>query len=241
MPEYHLWTSSEEGYLRAHYPNHSTSTIANRLNLTVSKVHQKARKLGLQKTVAYIRDPKNRCRLLKGHSFGRRTQFRKGHVPANKGILRPGWFAGRMKETQFKKGERSGFAAKNWRPIGTVQADPEGYLRIKVREAVSGEEPTGFGNTRAWPLYNRWLWEQAHGPIPPKHMVIFKDGDRTHCVIENLELISMADNARRNSMWNRLPQQLVDVIVLAGTLKRRIGRLSGDGKEQNRRPSKPLV
>lgn len=241
MAKHHLWTSSEETYLRTHYPNHSTGAIARRLNRTLRMVFLKARQLGLKKTVAYIQDPKNRCRLFKGHTFGRAFQFRKGCVPANKGMRRPGWFAGRMRETQFRKGERSGMAAKNWVPIGTVSPDPDGYLRIKVREAAHGKEPTGFGNVRVWPLYNRWLWEQEHGPIPPKHIVAFKDGDRAHCVIENLELISMADNARRNAMWNRLPQQLVEVIVLQGALKRRIGRLSGNGKKQDRRPSKPFV
>jgi HNH endonuclease len=57
---------------------------------------------------------------------------------------------------------------------------------------VHGKEPTGFGNTKVWPMYNRWLWEQHKGPIPPKHMVIFKDGDRSHCEIGNLELLSTA-------------------------------------------------
>ncbi len=231
MAKHHLWTASQEKYLRMHYPNHSTSAIAARFGLSLHKVYLKARRLGLKKTVAYIQDPRNRCRLFKGHAFGRASQFQKGHVPTNKGLRRPGWHCGRMQETQFKKGERSGVAAKNWRPIGTILPDSEGYLRIKVREVMHGKEATGFGNTRVWPLYNRWLWEQEKGPIPPKHIVIFKDGDRSHCVIENLELISMADNARRNSMWNRLPQKLVEVIVLAGALKRRIRRLSGDGKE----------
>lgn len=48
--------------------------------------------------------------------------------PFNKGLRRPGWHVGRMRETQFRKGERSGIAAKNWRPIGTIRTDPDGYL-----------------------------------------------------------------------------------------------------------------
>jgi hypothetical protein len=154
-------------------------------------------------------------------------------VPANKGLRRPGWHAGRMQETQFKKGDRSGIAAKNWRPIGTILPDAEGYLRIKVREAVHGKEPTGFGNTKVWPLYGRYVWEQHKGPIPPKHLVLFKDGDRSRCVIENLELLSMADNARRNSMWNRLPPELARVIQLNGALKRQIRRLSGRNEKHD--------
>jgi hypothetical protein len=157
--------------------------------------------------------------------------FPKGHVPANKGVRRPGWFAGRMRETQFRKGQRSGIAAKNWKPIGTILPDGEGYLRIKVREAVCGKEATGFGNSKVWPMYNRYVWEQHHGPIPPQHLVVFKDRDRANCSIENLELISMAENARRNSMWTNLPRALALTIQLNGALKRRLRRLNG--KEQD--------
>jgi hypothetical protein len=104
-------------------------------------------------------------------------------------------------------------------------------LRIKVREAVYGQEPTGYGNTRVWPLLNRHVWEQNNGPIPPKHVVVFKDGDRSNCAIENLDLISMAELAHRNRMWNRLPRELAEAIQLQGVLKRKI-RSVQDGCEK---------
>ena len=208
-----VWTSAEEAYLREHYASGSTPAIAEHLSRVLQKVYEKARKLGLKKTAEYVKDPKNRCRLFKGHSFG------------------VAW--------QFKKGARSGWAAKNWVPIGSIRIDPEGYRRIKVREAVAGKEPTGYGNSEVWPMYNRWLWEKHKGPIPPKHHVIFKDGKRENCVIENLELLSMADNARRNKMWGRLPQELAEVIQLQGVLKRKIRSLSG--KEQDQRSSRSSV
>ncbi len=85
-----------------------------------------------------------------------------------------------------------------------------------------------------WPLYNRYLWEQHKGPIPPKHIVIFKDGNRANCVIENLELISKADNARRNVMWAKYPRELAEAIQLAGCLKRKIGRMQNGEKQTER-------
>jgi hypothetical protein len=138
-----------------------------------------------------------------------------------------------MRETQFKKGQRSGVAERNWKPIGTILPDTEGYLRIKLREAVHGKEATGFGNTKVWPLYHRHVWEQYHGPIPPKHIVTFKDRNRANCAIGNLELMSMADNARRNAMWNRYPRELQLAIMANGALKRKLRRING--KEQNQR------
>lgn len=136
-----------------------------------------------------------------------------------------------MKETQFKKGQRSGKAAQNWRPIGSILPHADGYLRIKVREAVHGEEAYGFGNTKVWPLLQRKMWEDHNGPIPPKHVVVFKDKNRQNCAIENLELISRAELARRNRMWNILPRELAEAIQLNGVLKRKLRRI--DGEKQN--------
>jgi len=134
-----------------------------------------------------------------------------------------------MKETQFKPGQRSGKAAANWQPIGTILADHEGYLRIKVREAMHGEA-TGFGNSKVWPLLGRHVWEQHNGPIPPKHLIKFKDGDRSNCSIDNLDMVSMADNCRANSIWAVLPRELAEAIQLNGALKRKIRRRA-NGKE----------
>jgi hypothetical protein len=134
-----------------------------------------------------------------------------------------------MKETQFKPGQRMGRAALLWRPIGTVLTDSEGYRRIKVREARHGAEATGFGNSKVWPQLSRHVWELANGPIPRGHTIVFKNGDRSDCAIENLECISRADLMRRNTMWN-LPRELAEVIQLNGALKRKIRRLS-DGKK----------
>jgi hypothetical protein len=186
--------------------------------------------MGLSKSQEFLAE---HCRLRKGSNIGAEFRFGKGHAPANKGLRRPGWSPGRMKETQFKKGERSGVAAKNWVPIGSIKADPEGFLRIKIREAEHGQEATGFGNTKVWPLYSRYVWEQHHGPIPPGHIVKFKDKDRSNCAIENLEVISTADNMRLNSMWAVMPRDLAEVIQLNGALKRKLRFKEGKhAKEQ---------
>ena len=50
-----------------------------------------------------------------------------------------------------------------------------------------------------WEMYSRYLWKAWHGPIPPGHVVIFKNGDAMDCRPENLSVISMAANARRNA------------------------------------------
>lgn len=229
-----IWTADECDFLRQHYPHMPTSKLAAEMGRTVEATYRIASKLGLHKTPEFLASPES-GRLKPGQSRPGMvaTQFRPGNVPSNKGLRRPGYAPGRMGQTQYRAGNRSGVAARNWHPIGTILADTDGYLRIKTREAVHGQEATGFGNTQVWPLLHRHIWSQHHGPIPAKHIVTLKDGDRSNCAIENLELISMADNARRNSMWNRYPRELAEVIQLGGALKRKLRTLNG--KEQDLR------
>lgn len=223
------WSECELQLLAKLYPLRPTVEISSALGRSITAVYAMARTLQLSKSEEFLASAAS-GRLKKGECRpgSEKHRFPKGHVPANKGARRPGWHAGRMRETQFKKGERSGVAAKNWVPIGTISPDSEGYLRIKIREAVFGKEPTGWGNTKVWPLLSRQIWQQTNGPIPAKHIVSFKDGDRQNCSIENLALLSMADNARRNSIWARMPRDLALVIQLNGVLKRKIRSLHGE-------------
>lgn len=226
------WTRADDAMLRRLYPDTRTADVARALGRRESGVYQRAYALGLRKSAAYFASPAS------GRTNGRQgigTRFPKGHVPANKGLRRPGWGPGRMKETQFKPGVRQGVAAQNWRPVGTILTDSEGYQRIKVREAKPGEAH-GFGNVRVWPLLQRHVWQQAHGPIPPGHNIAFKDGNRANCALDNLECISRAEQMRRNTVHN-LPKPLAQTIQLLGALNRRIRRRTRGEEEQDRRPA----
>jgi hypothetical protein len=219
-----FWTEDDLRLIGWLYPHVATIKIAQLLKRDLSSVYQAAAKLGLSKSPEYMAATLMECGR-KARRAGEATRFKPGLVPWNKGLRRPGWSPGRMRETQFKPGTRSGSAAKNWCPIGTIRIDHEGFQRIKVREWRSGEA-TGFGNTTIWPLLNRHVWEEHNGPIPPSHAVVFRNGDRGNCDIGNLELLSRADLARRNSMWNRYPRELAEAIQLNGALKRKLRRIA---------------
>jgi DNA-binding CsgD family transcriptional regulator len=214
-----FWSAEELQVVRELYADRPTSEIAEKLGRSVLSVYQAADKLGLRKTAEYMKT----VGLQKGSQVGAEFRFPKGHVPANKGVRRPGWAAGRMTETQFRKGHRP----HTWKPVGTVLPDHEGYLRIKVKEHGPGEH--GWCPT-VWPLVHHLVWTEAHGPVPEGHAIGFRDGDRNNCAIGNLECVSRGELAKRNAMWNRFPQELIDVILLNGALKRKLRRMS-NGQE----------
>lgn len=220
------WTPEEETLVRRKYPDTPTAELAEELGRTPRSVYSYAKIWGIKKSTAFLDTPAS-GRIRSGQRFGRSTEFKPGNIPHNKGLRGRGYAPGRMRETMFKKGNRPA----NWKPVGTVCVDTEGYLRIKIRESQPGEAG-GSGNTRVWPFLHRHTWEQHHGPIPKSHTVVFRDKDRSHCDIGNLECISRAELARRNNIWSRYPKELASLIQLNGALKRKIRRIA-NGKEQD--------
>jgi hypothetical protein len=102
-------------------------------------------------------------------SSGLKGHFKKGHVPVNKGTHNGGW-----EPTQFKKGHRP----HNYDPIGTEKEKADGYVWIKIADP------------HKWRQKHRIIWEEANGPIPKGHKVLFGDGDNRNFDLDNLILVT---------------------------------------------------
>ena len=214
------WTKKDIATLTQRYPNEFTGTLARDLGRSTSAVYAAAAKRGITKTDEHLNKPE--CHRLDG-MIGLTTRFRKGHIPANKGIK--GWQAGgRAVETQFKKGHKS---------INELQI---GSHRQTTKERHWCRKVQAHGTQhQRWIPIHKLIWIEHHGPIPPKHVVRFKDGNPgdkpEDVVIENLECISMVENMRRNSIHN-LPQAVVDVIQQRGRLTREINKQGRANEKQ---------
>lgn len=219
------FTPDEDDTLRLNYPDLPTEAIAYVLGRSLRSTHQRANALGLRKSDKFNRS-KWAARWDPEHPRSKAHRFKKGHVPANKGVKRPGWAPGRMAATQFKKGQMSGAARHNYMPIGSERIK-DGVLCRKVTD-----DPTLYP-ARRWVPVHRMVWEAVHGPVPDGHVVRFKDGQKTHdahlITVDRLELVSLAENMHRNSV-HRYPEQIVHAVQLRAALNRRINRMT---KEQS--------
>jgi hypothetical protein len=204
------WTKREIAVIRRDYPHKATKLIAEALGRPLCGVYRTANVLGIKKSETFLASSES-GRLTKLTASGRAYRFTKGQVPANKGLRRPGWTAGRMRETQFKKGARP----HTWRPLGSLRLS-DGYLCRKMTD-------TGYP-PRDWVPVHILMWQEAHGPIPPKHTVCFKDKDRTHIALDNLELVSRRDLMKRNSYHMNYPKELGELIQLRGAVQRQINK-----------------
>lgn len=213
-----LWTEVELRLLVENYADSRTQDIATVLERGLDHVYAKAKKLGLHKSEEYLASPAA-CRLRRWGHGGEAYRFPKGHVPANKGLRRPGWSAGRMRETQFKPGE-----SRNRLPFGSYRITADGYLVCKVAE-------TGYAPTD-WKAVHRLVWEAAHGLVLKGQVVRFKEGRRTtelgRITLDALELLTLAQNMKRN----RLPPELQRVAQLRGVITRMINKRAKQDDER---------
>lgn len=152
------------------------------------------------------------------------SRLKPGNVPMNKGKkdvehLTPESIALKAK-TQFKKGGL---------PSNTLS---DGIIRTRTHRK-SGLSYQWIRISQAnWKMLHVKVWEDANGPVPPEHIVIFRDGNQMNATLENLEMVSLAENMRRNSIQN-YPKELKEVMRLKGKLKRTLKKIQNGRQQSN--------
>lgn len=118
------------------------------------------------------------------------TGFVKNHGVASgrTGHLIPGvksWNAGTKGLMKPNTGSfQKGSVPPNVLEMGKERITRDGYIEVKVpqRNPYTGA-PTW------WRFKHRLVWEAANGPAPAGHVVVFLDGDKRNCNLDNLRCV----------------------------------------------------
>lgn len=208
-----MWTQEERNTLVRLYPTHFAKEIAEILGKSKSSVYGMVLKLGLHAPKEKIA---RAARITASHPNSIAARFKKGHVSQNKGQKLPPEVYAKVQPTMFKKGH----TPANHRPVGSERVNVDGYIEVKVAEP------------RTWKAKHRVIWEQNNGAIPKGYKVQFKNKNPLDCRIENLYLISNADQMKfENSYIARYPKELQDVIRLKGAINRQIHKREKENGE----------
>jgi hypothetical protein len=193
-------TEQQDVELRRDFATTSTADLAARFGVHYHQVARRATTLGLRKLEEYLVSAGGRTDGVRGMG----TRFQPGHRPWTAGKT----LTGRIASTAFKPGQRPA----NYKPLGSLRINAGGYLQRKITE-------TGYP-PHDWQFVHRLVWVEAHGPIPPGHVVTFRTGRRTTdpelLTVDALELISQRELMDRN----RLPPELQAISQLRGVLTR---------------------
>lgn len=199
----HKYTEEEKAFLREFVPGHSHKEIAEEFN----------RKFFANITVGQIKSSIGRY----GLNTGRTGCFEIGHTPHNKG--KKGVCAKGCEKTWFQKGR----LPHNTKPIGYERVSRDGYIEVKIAMC-----PSDTANGHNFVPKHRLIWEEANGPIPKGSNVIFLDGNKRNFELENLALVTNAENLilnqdglrKENTLLTKTGVLIAKSIVTTQKLKR---------------------
>ena len=125
----------------------------------------------------------NDGKFMPGFSYSPETMFRPGQEPPNKGKK----FPGSGNSASFRKGNEPHNTLHDY--ATTVRSNNKGqtYKYIRLEKGK-------------WEFMQKWRWANEVGPIPAGMILRCKTKDRLNCEPSNWELITRAENARRNKL-----------------------------------------
>jgi hypothetical protein len=174
-------TPEQDIYIKKNFLSIPPQRIADMLGCSEQKVKTRMRQLGLTVPPEIIAQRVAASRI------------QSGNVPINKGKKQSDYMPeesiARTKATRFKKGNLPHNAYNEVGKI-TVRHDhvnrtdrPYQYICLSLG---------------VWMPLHTHIWEQEFGKVGKGYCLWFKDGNSLNCVLDNLERITRAENARRN-------------------------------------------
>ncbi|MBS3953671.1 MAG: HNH endonuclease [Methylomicrobium sp.] len=140
-----------------------------------------------------------------GISSGHNGQFCQGNVPVNKG--KKGGVSV-SPATTFKNGN----LPHNTLPVGTELLRKDGYIWVKI------------AHPRTWREKHVIIWEQANGPRPKGHAIIFLDSDINNFDLANLACVSRSELLKMNhNQYKKTPAPLKPVVLRLSKLQAKCG------------------
>jgi len=211
------WTEKEIEELIELFPHVKTETLTDKFNRNYRKIANKAHALNLKKSEEFMQSNFSGT-LKKGDLRRLATQFKKGHIPPNKG----------KKWKQYMSAEARENALKTTFQKGHLPHNTKTDFEITIRKDKSGRYYKFIRIAKGkWVMLHVYNWEKVHGKVPKGKLVVFKTKSTEDCSIENLELITREENMRRNTI-HRYPLTVKKAIRMLNKLKRSI-----NVKEQN--------
>ncbi len=202
------YTEEMHAFMKEYVPGHTHKEIQAEFNRRFVEVH-----ISLGRVKSYIKNH--------GLNTGFTGRFQKGNIPPNKGQKMSADMYEKCKATMFKKGQEP----VNHRQVGSERITKDGYIEVKIAEP------------NKWRLKHLVIWEEANGPVPPKHCIFFMDNDRTNVSLENLRVIPrnqlLIMNGRRG--FNGHDKDSNEVALTAARLTEKIEQIkrgNANGKDR---------
>ncbi len=197
-----FFTPDEDQFLRDNYLTIPAKRMAKMLGRTEGTARQRMKLLGIVVPPEVVQ------------RFKEESYIKKGNVSFNKGKKQTDYCSpeaiAKSAKTRFKKQGLPANTLYDGAIVSRRDKTGRNYKWIRISQAH-------------WKMLHVYNWEQVHGPIPQDMIVVFKDKDCSNCEVSNLEMITRAQNMKRNTLHN-YPKEIVTTIQLLGAMKRQINK-----------------
>jgi hypothetical protein len=229
-----VFSDEEKKFLIDNYKSMSNKELASALNKNITRTRIELYSLGLKRMeleywtdeqVKYLKDnfeTKGDTEIAKYFNahFFKSKGWTKKHIEKKRRYLklkRSKEIMHQIKQRNIAAGDFKDCSNKMWITRGVAE---EGTIKVwKLKDKLFQVIKTQKGFE---PL-NRFIWQMNHGNIPEGNNIVFKDGNPMNCTIENLEMLTNAENASRNSK-NRIiyPENIKEIQRLINKLNKKI-------------------
>lgn len=176
----HIYTDEQEQFLIINVKGISLKELTKQFN----------KKFNLNLSESAIANRKHKLNLSSGIVGG---QFKKGNIPFNKGKKWKDYMSKEDQLESLKTTFKKGNIPHNHRAVGSERISKNGYIEIKIAEP------------NKWQLKHRYIYEKKYGEIPKGYNLIFLDGNRQNIELNNLKLVSKAEDLimNNNKLFNK--------------------------------------
>jgi hypothetical protein len=176
----------------------------------MGSIYSQAKLQGLKKTEEFNRSESSGR--MKDGEFGKASRFQKNHVSFNTGMKWDDFMTIQGKANSLRTTFKKGHLPKNTLHDGmiTTRTDSKTKRTYKFIRIALGK----------WQMLHVYNWEQVNGKLPKDKILAFK-GSTDDCSLDNLILITRAENMKRNSI-QRYPEEIKQTIRVLTKLKKTI-------------------
>lgn len=128
-----------------------------------------------------------------------------------------GWRKGKKGGVDFKMPSEPSHS----KPVGSERMTKRGIIQIKIERGK-------------WIDKHRYIWEQANGPVPDNHVIIFMNDDKTDLRLENLKCISRRELSYMNKhQYDIYDEESKEAAILLSMIGLRGSELMNDPNNGN--------
>lgn len=188
----HIFTQEQDNFIKSNFNKYSTNELLSKFNkkfntnITWSSIRSRKNKIGAVNKInvkpLFSISKEEQTYLLDNYKYKSIQELTNlFNKRFNKGLSTT-----QIQHLKKKLGITNGRGNRQ-KPLFSERTDGDGYIILKVRD----KQHKGYDKN--YILKSHYIWEKHYGKIPKGYNLIYLDGNKKNCCIENLALVKNSE------------------------------------------------